>query len=82
MKLAEVKRRSLAPALILDWARPVKERVPEVAVKFKAPVVWVKPLEAVNKPAEVTVPVPVVLKLPVVERVPSSVMVKVGEPPD
>ena len=59
-----------------------KARVPEVAVRVKAPVVWVKPAEAVNNPAEVMVPVPVVLILARVDRVPASVMVKVGEPPD
>lgn len=41
-----------------------------------------KPFEAVSVPAEVIVPEPVVEMLPEVERVPASVIVKVGEPPD
>lgn len=81
LKLAEVKVRSLAPVLILEAPNPDSARLPEVAVKLKAPVVWVNPLEAVSVPAEVTVPDPVVLRFPVVDRVPASVIVKVGVPP-
>jgi hypothetical protein len=82
LKLADVKVISLAPVLMLDAPSPDKARDPDVAVKLKAPVVWVNPFEAVKVPAEVMVPVPVVPILPEVDRVPASVMVKVGEPPD
>ena len=37
---------------------------PEVAVRFKAPAVSVKPFEAVSRPAEVIVPEPVVETVP------------------
>ncbi len=43
-----------------DVAVEVKLAVPEVLVKFKAPVVRVKPFDAVRSPAEVVVPDPVV----------------------
>jgi len=82
LKLADVMVKSLAPVLMLEAPRPDRARDPEVAVRLKAPVVWVSPLLAVKVPAEVMVPDPVVLMLPVVDRVPASVMVKVGEPPD
>ena len=60
LKLEEVKVNAFAPASIAEAESPVKFNVPEVAVKFSAPVVWVNPLEAVKVPAEVMVPVPVV----------------------
>jgi hypothetical protein len=46
--------------VILVVPKPVKAIEPEVPVKDNAPVVRVKPLEAVKTPAEVIVPVPVV----------------------
>ena len=42
----------------------VKSTAPEVEVKFNAPVVKVKPFDAVRSPAEVIVPVPEVAMLP------------------
>jgi len=48
LKLLEVIVKALAPVEILEASKPDKERVPDVAVKFKAPVVKVKPLEAVS----------------------------------
>ena len=61
---------------------PVEEMAPEVDVRDNAPVVMVKPLEAVSVPAEVIVPLEVVEIFPDVESVPASVIVKVEEPPD
>lgn len=61
---------------------PVEEMAPEVDVRDNAPVVMVKPLEAVSVEAEVIVPLEVVEIFPDVESVPASVIVKVGEPPD
>jgi hypothetical protein len=49
-----------APVEIEEAPRPERVKAPDVAVKFKAPVVRVRPLEAVRRLAEVTVPVPVV----------------------
>ena len=60
LKLADVKVISLAPVEIEEALRPESASAPDVAVKFNAPVVCVKPLEAVSSPAEVIVPVPVV----------------------
>lgn len=80
--MPEVKSRLLVPAEMEDWLSPDIFSVPEVAVKFKAPVVWVSPLEAVNVPAEVTVPVPVVEILPVVDNVPFSLIDNAVTPPD
>jgi hypothetical protein len=82
LKLDEVKVRALAPGLIEEALRPVSDRAPEVAVRFKAPVVRVRPLLAVSSPAEVIVPEPVVEILPEVESVPSSLMVSLEAPPD
>lgn len=62
----------VAPVERLDAPSPDNESVPEVAVKLSAPLVSVKPFEAVNKPADVIVPVPVVTRLPVVETVMSA----------
>ena len=52
--------------------------LPDVAVKFNAPVVWVRPLAAVSSPFAVIVPVPVVEIDPDVDSVPSSLIVKVS----
>lgn len=82
LKLLAVMVRSLAPVLIEEAPKPESVSAPEVAVKFKAPVVWVRPLEAVNKPAEVIVPDPVVVILPEVETTPFSLMVNFGVPSD
>jgi hypothetical protein len=78
----EVMVRALVPKLIEDAPNPDKARAPLVAVKFNAPVVKVNPLEAVNSPAAVIVPVEVVEMLPEVDRVPSSVTVSLETPPD
>ncbi len=66
-----------------DRVRPTD---PEVAVRLRAPVVKVRPLEAVSSPAEVMVPVPVVAILPVVDMVilaaksPPTTELNVGAP--
>ena len=57
LKLEEVIVNELAPVLIAEALSPDMERFPEVAVKFSAPVVCFKPLEAVSNPVEVVVPV-------------------------
>jgi hypothetical protein len=49
-------------------------KAPEVAVKFRAPVVMVNPLLAVSNPTEVIVPVLVVEMLPVVVKVPEELI--------
>lgn len=82
LKLLVVMVRSFAPVLMLEAPKPDRVRAPEVAVRFKAPVVWVSPLEAVKVPAEVIAPEPVVEILPEVESTPFSLIVSLGEPPD
>ena len=82
LKLPDITVRSLAPRLILDADRPERDKLPLVALRLSAPVVIVSPLDAVSKPLEVIVPVPVVEILPVVDKVPASVIVNVGVPPD
>lgn len=77
LKLADVKRMLFAPAPKVTPLSPVASIVPEVAVRFNAPVVWVKPFDAVRRLFDVMVPVPVVLILPDVERVPFSLMLSV-----
>ena len=81
LKLPEVIRILLVPASIDEAPSPASERVPEVAVKFSAPVVSVNPFDAVSSPFDVIVPPPVVEMLPLVVRTPFSLMVKVGVPP-
>lgn len=82
LKLPDVIVRSLTPALMLDADSPERVSVPDVAVKLSAPVVCVKPFDAVSKPAEVIVPVLVVAIFPVVDNVPFSLIVKVFTPSD
>jgi hypothetical protein len=82
LKWLEVMVRSLAPVLMEEAERPERAKAPDVAVRFNAPVVKVKPLEAVSNPADVIVPEPVVEMFPEVERVPSSLMVNFETPPD
>jgi hypothetical protein len=48
LKLDEVTVRALEPVLILEAPRPLKAKAPLVAVRLRAPVVRVKPLEAVS----------------------------------
>ena len=60
LKFPEVISKLLPPVLMLEAPNPERLRAPEVAVKFNAPVVWVKPLEAVRRPPAVIEPVPVV----------------------
>lgn len=55
-----------APVEMLDAESPESESAPLVAVRLSAPVVWVKPFEAVRSPAKDPVPVPVAEMLPVV----------------
>lgn len=81
LKLPEVTVKLLTPVLMAEADRPDNVSAPDVAVKDNAPVVWVKPLEAVNVPADVTAPVPVVEMFPVVDSVPSSLIVKESTPP-
>jgi hypothetical protein len=71
LKFAEVKLKSLTPVEIEEAPRPKRAIAPLVPVKLSAPVVKVKPFEAVNKPAEVIVPAPVVEILLVVVKVPT-----------
>jgi hypothetical protein len=79
LKFAELISRLLAPVEILAAVSPDMFKIPEVAVRFKAPVVSVRPLLAVIVPAEVIVPAPVVEIFPGVDKVPASVMVSVVE---
>jgi hypothetical protein len=69
LKLLDVKVRAFAPVESDEAESPESDRVPEVAVKFNAPLVKVRPLLAVNNPALVIVPVPIVEIFPVVEMV-------------
>ena len=57
LKFPAVKVRLFAPVLIEEAPRPERARVPEVPVRFKAPVVKVKPLEAVKVDENLPVPV-------------------------
>ena len=47
----------LAPVLIDEADNPERVKAPDVAVKFKAPVVWVNPFWAVTVDEAVKVPV-------------------------
>jgi len=67
LKFPAVIVKLLTPVEMEEADRPERDKAPEVAVRLRAPVVRVNPLEAVNKPAEVIVPVLVVEILPVVE---------------
>ena len=60
LKFDDVNVKAFAPVEIDEADSPERESVPEVAVRFKAPAVWVNPLLAVSVPAEVIAPVPVV----------------------
>ena len=82
LKFEDVKVKELVPASIVELLSPLRFNVPDVPVRFAAPVVKVNPLEAVNVLFDVIVPLPVVLIFPVVERVPFSLIVNVGVPPD
>jgi hypothetical protein len=82
LKLAEVNVKAFEPVSIDDAPRPDKVSAPEVPVMLTAPVVVVKPLEAVSKPFDVIVPPAVVWIFPVVDRVPSSLIVNFETPPD
>ena len=66
MALPVFKELAVRENTLVLVAAEVREMAPEVAVMLTAPVVTVKPLEAVSKPAEVIVPVEVVLILPLV----------------
>ena len=61
LKCPEVKLMSFDPAEIDEAPRPDRLRAPDVAVKFNAPVVNVKPLEAVKVWVEVKEPLFVVV---------------------
>lgn len=82
LKLFDVIVKLFPPVFIIDADNPERFRVPDVAVRLRAPVVRVNPLDAVNNPFDVMVPVPVVAILPLVVRLPSSSIVKVAEPDD
>ena len=56
LKCPDVISKSFPPVEILDALNPDSVNVPEVAVKFNAPVVCVNPFEAVNNPFDVIVP--------------------------
>ena len=79
LKLWEVTVRSLVPVLREDAARPERARLPEAAVRFRLPVVRVKPLEAVR--VLVKVPVPVTARLaPMVSLLVTEAELKVARP--
>lgn len=59
-KFPEVIVILFAPAFIEDAPRPDNVSAPDVALRLSAPVVCVRPFDAVNKPSDVTVPPPVV----------------------
>ena len=61
LKLPDVIRRLLVPASIEEAESPASESVPDVAVKLRAPVVWVNPFDAVRRPFDVVVPVTLTL---------------------
>jgi len=82
LKFPAVNNTLFAPKSRLEAERPVRLKLPEVAVKFNAPVVRVNPFEAVRRPAEVIVPVPVVEIFPLVVRLPFSLIERVAEPLD
>jgi hypothetical protein len=82
LKLPDVINALLAPELSVNPVSPVADIFPDVEFILNNPVDNVKPLEAVRRPAEVTVPEPVVRMFPEVESVPLSVIVNVGVPAD
>ena len=51
-------------------------------MRLTAPVVTVRPFDAVKRAFDVIVPVPVVAMFPLVVRFPSSLMVSVADPED
>ena len=73
VKWPEVKLMSLPPALTEEADRPERVKAPLVAVRLRAPVVRVKPLEAVNNWVEVKDPVLVVV-MPVAPKVMAEVL--------
>ena len=64
MALPVFKELAVRENTLVLVAAEVREMAPEVPVMLTAPVVTVKPLEAVSKPAEVMVPVEEVEMLP------------------
>ena len=82
LKLPDVMVRLFAPVEIDEAPSPDRVKEPEVEVKESAPVVSVRPFDAVRVPALVIVPDPVVDIFPEVERVPSSLIVNLEDPPD
>ena len=64
LKLLEVISRLFDPVLIDDVLRPERARLPEVAVRLRAPLERVRPLEAVKRPLEVMVPPLAVVRSP------------------
>ncbi len=82
LRLFELIIMLFPPASIDAAVKPESARVPEDAVRFNAPPVNVKPLEAVSKPALVIVPVPVVKIFPEVVRLPFSLISRVADPLD
>jgi hypothetical protein len=68
VKLDDVMLSELVPALIVEALRPLRFRVPLVAVRLAAPVVRVSPLEAVNVWVTVNAPALVVV-IPLLPRV-------------
>lgn len=85
LKCPEVNVMSFAPEFIEEALKPERAKAPEVAVKLSAPVVRVKPFDAVSDPAEIIVPVPVVEIFPevvmsfVVEIVPNPAPIEPEE---
>lgn len=82
LKLFEVIVKLFPPVFMIEADKPERFNVPDVAVRLRAPVESVNPLDAVNNPFDVIVPVPVVAIFPLVVRLPSSLIVRVAEPDD
>ena len=75
-------RRLFPPKLRVEADSPVRLSNPDVPVIFTAPVVTVRPLEAVSNPFEVIVPPVLVDMFPLVERTPFSFIVSFDTPAD
>ena len=82
LKLEDVTRKLLIPVSRVTPVRFVRLSRPEVPVIETAPVVTVRPFDAVKRLFEVIVPVPVVRMLPEVVAFPTSSIVSFVTPPE
>lgn len=80
LKFPDVIKTLLTPVFTEKALKPDNESAPDVPVMFTPPVVTVSPLDAVNKPSAVIVPVPVAEILPLVVRAPVVDIDQVGPP--